>query len=178
MTILGVSSVKAIFYNGTTLKTVAQLGALVNKYGLSSYCPGSTVDTKLQNLLNDRKLSYFKGYSAVNNNFILSPSYGITFVTVMVGDEFLPVENLQSDGSYIKFNYPVSTQQSTYFSYMKNQTLTLHFGGTVPQGMALKCIAKVNGVQVDSHTIGTGEYYFTVDNMYYPETIEFAIVSV
>lgn len=59
----GVSTAKAIFYNGSTLKTISQFGALVNKNNLSAtYCPGSTADARLQNLLTDRKLSYFKGY--------------------------------------------------------------------------------------------------------------------
>lgn len=69
---LGVASARAIFYKGaglTTLKTAAELGALVRAGGLSSFCPGATADAKLANLLADRKLSYFKGYNHDSFNY-------------------------------------------------------------------------------------------------------------
>lgn len=60
---LGVNSPKEIFYNGATLKTISELGALVSKNGLDpTYCPGADTDARLANLLSDRRLSYFKGY--------------------------------------------------------------------------------------------------------------------
>jgi hypothetical protein len=72
---LGVSSGKAIFYNANgTLKSLAELELVVNKYGLSSYCPGSTTDEKLTNLRANRNLSYFKGYNTVYNSLEISTS--------------------------------------------------------------------------------------------------------
>lgn len=60
---LGVATARAIFYNGGSLKTISELGATVSKAGLSQYhCPGADPDARLNNLRNDRKLSYFKGY--------------------------------------------------------------------------------------------------------------------
>ena len=55
---------KNIFYTGSTLKSLVTFGTIVNKYGLnSSYCPGADANARLQNLLSNRRLSYFKGYS-------------------------------------------------------------------------------------------------------------------
>lgn len=55
--------VKAVFYSGSTLRTISEFGTIVNKLWLDpNYCPGETPDARLQNLLTDRKLSYFKGY--------------------------------------------------------------------------------------------------------------------
>lgn len=72
---LGVSTPKSIFYISGTLKTLTQLGSLVNKSGLSAtYCPGANEDARLQSLLNDRKLSYFKGYEHVTNYLNLLPN--------------------------------------------------------------------------------------------------------
>jgi len=62
---LGVVTAKAIFYNGSVLKTLTELGQIVRKEGLSSFCPGVDASAKLSNLLNDRRLSYFKGYEHV-----------------------------------------------------------------------------------------------------------------
>jgi hypothetical protein len=83
---LGVSSARAIFYKGTgltTLKTAAELGALVRAGGLSSYCPGATAEAKLGNLLADRKLSYFKGYNHDSFNYFETnnSSRGIVSIT-------------------------------------------------------------------------------------------------
>lgn len=65
-TTLGVSNGRDLFYVGATLKTVAQLGLVVNKNGLNpAYCPGADADARLANLLADRKLSYFKGYDPI-----------------------------------------------------------------------------------------------------------------
>lgn len=92
--VLGVSSAKAIFYNGSTLMTLTEFGAVVNKYGLNaSYCPGSTVDDRLQNLLNDRKLSYFKGY---DHNYYPSPGGSLSATPNSLG--FL------ANGNYINTN--------------------------------------------------------------------------
>lgn len=75
LTTLGVSTAKAIFYIGSTLKTAAQLGSLVNKDGLNStYCPGADATARLANLLADRKLSYFKGYNHATNYLNLLPN--------------------------------------------------------------------------------------------------------
>jgi hypothetical protein len=72
---LGVASAKAIFYNGDgSLKSAAQLEYVVNKNGLSSYCPGSTADEKLANLRANRNLSYFKGYNTSYNSLETSTS--------------------------------------------------------------------------------------------------------
>jgi hypothetical protein len=82
---LGVSSHKLIFYNANgTLKTLAELGAIVNKNGLSSYCPGATADEKLLNLLTYRRLSYFKGYAPVAGYLTASP--GSLEFSDMIGD--------------------------------------------------------------------------------------------
>lgn len=55
--------VRGIFYSGSTLRTIESFGTIVNKVWLDpTYCPGETPDARLQNLLTDRKLSYFKGY--------------------------------------------------------------------------------------------------------------------
>lgn len=71
---LGVSTPKAIFYISGTLKTLTQLGSLVNKSGLNvTYCPGANEDARLQSLLNDRKLSYFKGYEHVTAYLVVDP---------------------------------------------------------------------------------------------------------
>lgn len=70
LTKLGASSPKGIFYNGGSLKSLTKLGEMVNKNGLSDYCPGATPDDKLNNLLNHRKLSYFKGYNPVTRIYI------------------------------------------------------------------------------------------------------------
>lgn len=60
---LGLATAKDIFYLSGSLRTISNFGTVVNKYGLhSTYCPGSTPDARLQNLLTDRNLSYFKGY--------------------------------------------------------------------------------------------------------------------
>ena len=62
---LGVSRAEEIFYNfpGRVLKTKQQLRQLVNRSGLDpNYCPGNNRNKRITNLLNDRKLSYFKGY--------------------------------------------------------------------------------------------------------------------
>ena len=60
---LGIGGIRAIFYSGSTLRTIESFGTLVNKLWLDpTYCPGETPDARLQNLLTDRKLSYFKGY--------------------------------------------------------------------------------------------------------------------
>lgn len=60
---LGVGTPREIFYNGSTLRSLAGLGAIVKKAGLSpSYCPGLSDDERLENLLYYRKLSFFKGY--------------------------------------------------------------------------------------------------------------------
>jgi hypothetical protein len=82
---LGVSSAKLIFYNANgTLKTIAELGALVNKNGLSAYCPGATADEKLANLRTYRRFSYFKGYAPIAGYLTASPN-SIEF-SDMIGD--------------------------------------------------------------------------------------------
>lgn len=73
LTTLGVSTPRAIFYNGGTLKSAAELAALVSKSGLSAACPGADADAKLANLLADRKLSYFKGYNHITNFLTVDP---------------------------------------------------------------------------------------------------------
>lgn len=64
---LGVSSLRAIFYKGAaldTLKTVEELKNLVADNGLNAtYCPGTTNEQRITNLLNTRNLKYFKGYN-------------------------------------------------------------------------------------------------------------------
>ena len=74
-TALGVSNAKAIFYTSTGLKTWSQLAALVNKDGLNAaYCPGATADDRLASLLDQRRLSYFKGYTSIINYLSCSPT--------------------------------------------------------------------------------------------------------
>ncbi len=64
LAVLSVSTPKEIFYNGNTLKTLAQIKQVVNRLGLNStYCTGATDTDRITNLLNDRKLSYLKGYA-------------------------------------------------------------------------------------------------------------------
>jgi hypothetical protein len=60
---LGVAKAKDIFYEADgTLRSELELKMIVNKWGLGVNCPGSDQDSKITNLLTDRKLSYFKGY--------------------------------------------------------------------------------------------------------------------
>lgn len=60
---LGVAKAKDIFYEADgTLRSELELKMIVNKWGLSVYCPGLNQDSKIANLRTDRKLSYFKGY--------------------------------------------------------------------------------------------------------------------
>lgn len=77
---LGVANAKAIFYNGDgSLKTIAQLGALVDKNGLNAaYCPGATADERLANLRANRNLKYFKGYNHNAGYLTCNPDY-LTF---------------------------------------------------------------------------------------------------
>jgi hypothetical protein len=67
---LGVSSPKAIFYKDiglTTLKTIEELKDLVADNGLNAtYCPGTTNEQRITNLLNTRNL----------NRFLVSKQYG------------------------------------------------------------------------------------------------------
>jgi hypothetical protein len=61
LTTLGVSTPKEIFRKaGDVLKTANELQEIVNPYGLQ--IAGSTISARLNTLLTDRKLSYFKGY--------------------------------------------------------------------------------------------------------------------
>lgn len=63
LTRLNVATPRAIFYIGGVLKTLSQLGELVNGSLLdATYCPGATSSDRLTYLLNNRKLSCFKGY--------------------------------------------------------------------------------------------------------------------
>lgn len=71
---LGVATAREIFYIGATLKTAAQLGALVSAAGLNpTYCPGADATARLANLLADRKLSYFKGYNPIIDYLSCTP---------------------------------------------------------------------------------------------------------
>ena len=82
LSLLGVSGARDIFYVSGALKTKAQLEALVNKEGLNpAYCPGTTNDDRITNLLNDRSLKYFKGYDHTASappaaNIAVSPLVG------------------------------------------------------------------------------------------------------
>jgi hypothetical protein len=86
---LGVANQKAIFYNADgSLKTIAQLGALVDKNGLNAtYCPGATADDRLSNLRANRNLKYFKGYTPNTAYLTCSPE---TF-SIEWGEDWLEV---------------------------------------------------------------------------------------
>lgn len=80
---LEIAGTKAIFYNGSTLRTKTQLEAVVNKSGLNpTYCPGSTADERITNLLNNRKLSYFKGYEHFPTDYLLVSPSSLNFLSV------------------------------------------------------------------------------------------------
>ena len=88
LTVLGKAGVKDIFRNTDgSLKSENELWAVVNKWGLSSYCPGATATQKLSNLLIDRKLSYFKGYDHNTIPFSLDsysfPTFGGTITNLL-----------------------------------------------------------------------------------------------
>ena len=60
---LGVSTPKDIFRNTDgSLKTVNEIWSIVNRWGLDSLYLGGGGQSKIMQLLTDRKLSYFKGY--------------------------------------------------------------------------------------------------------------------
>jgi len=63
MNALELSQPKAIFRNSDdSLKTTDEIWECVNRWGLSSYCPGTNAGEKINNLRSDRNLKYFKGY--------------------------------------------------------------------------------------------------------------------
>lgn len=100
---LGVSTAKAIFYNGGTLKTITELAQLVNKNGLNStYCPGADADERLSNLRTNRRLSYFKGYVHASGTLTVSP---LSFT----------LSNLQQDATLM-----VYTEVGTTWTATKN----------------------------------------------------------
>lgn len=167
-TMLGVTSLRAIFYKGaglTTLKTVAELGATVNKIWLAAACPGANADAKLQNLLNDRKLSYFKGFG-YDDNFTASPAYGMTFTGIAMSA--LP-ENI---------TFPVTTTQTGYFYTQPASTFMVTIGGTYLVNRFIS--VTVNGGEVARVAIsgGLGSYYVTLPvTVTYPSTLRISIVS-
>lgn len=100
---LGVNSPKEIFYNGSTLKTIVEIGQLVSKAGLDpNYCPGADADARLTNLLADRRLSYFKGYDHIqridvynrgvhDGNFVVNYAYNSGYMTFSEESDYLKI---------------------------------------------------------------------------------------
>lgn len=166
-TMLNVTSLRTIFYKGValdTLKSVAELGAVVNKLWLSSACPGANADAKLQNLLNDRKLSYFKGYG-YSDNFTLSPAYGMTFTRI------------EMTGLPTNITFPVTSQQTGYMASQGIGSVNVEIGGTY---MANRFISiQKNSSEVARMEIhGTGWHYMYLPvSAAYPDTLRISIVS-
>lgn len=158
-TALGVSSLRAIFYKGaglTTLKTVAELGTLVDKRWLSNACPGANDDAQMANLLADRKLSYFKGYG-YNDNVQVSPSYGVS---------------LQINAIWIAS--PGWSQGMYYQSEFTTGTMSIDVTGY--PGFDLEIYFYINSIQQPQMTITInqdGIYYVSLPAaMSYPSTLE------
>lgn len=159
---------KDIFYIGSSLCSTLQFETRVNKLFLSpTYCPGATPDERLQNLLNTRRLSYFKGYG-YDDNVTFSPSYGLTFTSVtMVGKP-------------TTLTYPITSQQVGYSASVPAQTASVVLGGSFPTG-SYKISVIINGVERSNTTItGLGTYNITIPTGYgvtYPSTLRIAINS-
>lgn len=165
LTMLGVATPKAIFYNGSTLRTAAELGAIVNKLWLGSACPGASADLKLATLLADRRLSYFKGYG-YDDNLTLSPSYGVSMVyTDSVNSKTL------SAG--------VSTTVSDYAQNI-NSSVNINIGGTWP-GFTLYIRVFFNNVEqpaLKKTITGLGNVTVSLGaNQTYPTSVLFSISS-
>jgi hypothetical protein len=167
---LGVDSLREIFYKGvglTVLKTATELKTLVRMYGLGSACPGATPATKIDNLLADRKLSYFKGYQH-NDNFTLSPAYGVAVtLTTLTGKPG---------------NIPpgATTQQVGYSESIPNQTAVITIGGSWNPGLNLRINWIVGGstVTYTNITSGAGNYNLSIPNSaIYPTTMRISITS-
>lgn len=168
LSMLGVTSPKAIFYKGVgliTLKTVAELGATVNKLWLGSACPGTTADEKLTNLLADRKLSYFK-YYGYNDNITFSPSYGANFQSVPT--------TLKPDTMYT----PITTTQAGYKETITTHTASIQIGGTWA-GLNLRLNWLVDGVVKNYVNIpSAGTYNLVIGTgLTYPQTGRLSISS-
>jgi hypothetical protein len=105
ITVLGTIRAKFIFRNiDNSLRTINELWAIVNIWGLSFYCPGTTFATKSSNLINDRRLSYFKGY-----NHTLSPMSGNDILVEAAGGTFdININCILSDYSWYYYNKTVS----------------------------------------------------------------------
>ena len=158
-TALGVSSLRAIFYKETgltTLKTTAELGALVDKRWLGSACPGINDDAQLANLLADRKISYFKGYG-YDDNVLISPSYGVS---------------LQINATWIAS--PGWSQGSYYQSEFSTSGMKIAVSGYEDYGFPIEMHFYINNVLQTGMTTqitGNGNYFVSLPSaMSYPST--------
>lgn len=168
LAMLGVTSAKAIFYKGVglvTLKTLAELGATVNKLWLGTACPGATPDEKLTSLYNDRKLSYFK-YYGYTDNLTIQPSYGANF------------QNVPTTIRPTTIAVPITTSQSGYKETVGTHTASIQIGGSW-SGVNIRVNWYVDGVVKNYVNIPMpGTYNLTIGTgLTYPQTGRLAINS-